>query len=99
MLPETDGEVATRVANEILKRLKRAQLKKYVGAEASRSSNYRDGFTSQNLTASMGIASATKEHNMYDTIRTADAAMYQAKSLGKDRVFSAYQKELLPPIP
>jgi diguanylate cyclase (GGDEF)-like protein len=38
------------------------------------------------VTASVGLASAAAGHNALELLRAADAAMYRAKNLGRNRV-------------
>ena len=76
MLPDTDANGATMVAESIRDALRRLPLP--------------DDCTLDSLTASLGIAAyPTCGSTLDGLIRSADAALYEAKDLGGDRVVAA----------
>ncbi len=81
ILPETDVDSAASIAEKI---------RRLVGSETVRLS---DG-TTVGVTLSLGVAGGLGSHLQLDAlIRDADAALYSAKSFGRDQVFVFHEVE------
>lgn len=79
LLPDTDSEEAAMVGERLRAALDRAQL---FGAG-------RRAPVSLHYTVSAGLATALKDESMQDLMRRADAALYQAKASGRNRIVRA----------
>ncbi|MFQ5949630.1 MAG: GGDEF domain-containing protein, partial [Nitrospiria bacterium] len=77
VLPETNMEIAARITRRVRTAIRSHEFLKEEGL-------------SLRLTASFGIAGFPEQaKNKTDLIRLADQAMYKAKIMGRDKVFSA----------
>lgn len=86
-LVETDGAGAQKVAERIRRSIENARI------------HLDNGVMSLNLTASVGVAvceSPGKLITVNTLIRKADQAMYEAKHLGKNRVYASIEKDEVP---
>ncbi len=78
IMPEAEARVAMAVAERLRKKI------------AEQPVTVRHDIGQLNITVSIGIAVAGDDIlNPDDLLRAADAAMYEAKSQGRDRVFKA----------
>jgi diguanylate cyclase (GGDEF)-like protein len=73
ILPDTCGSVAAAVAQRLCERVRQAAV-------------FTDGTPLPHITASFGVASLAPGQDEQALIATADAALYRAKSAGRDRV-------------
>lgn len=73
ILPDTCGSVTAAVAQRLCERLRQAAV-------------FTDGTALPHITASFGVASLVPGQDEQALIATADAALYRAKSAGRDRV-------------
>jgi diguanylate cyclase (GGDEF)-like protein len=78
LLPHTDAESARQIAERL--RAKLAQISMATGVAGDDQSSLR-------VTVSIGVATlATSRRDLEELLAAADAALYQAKGAGRDRV-------------